>query len=133
MPADLDRRYAAEHLPDHAQLLANLVRWAADEEFPLSVDGTGLIDCHLYEQPSRLILHLVNLTSEATWRAPLADLIRVGPFTVRIRIGEGRVPPTARLLVAAIDRPVVREAGTAVIELDGILDHEVIVLGSAGG
>ena len=29
MPADIDRRYAAEHLPDHAPLLANVVRWAA--------------------------------------------------------------------------------------------------------
>jgi hypothetical protein len=129
MPADLDRRYASEHLPDHAQLLANVVRWAADQELPLSVEGTGLIDCHLYEQPGRMILHLVNLTSEATWRAPLVDLIRVGPFTVRIRTGDRRVPSTARLLVAGTEIPVTRERGAAVIELNGILDHEVIVLG----
>ena len=75
MPADIDRRYAAEHLPDHATLLANVTRWAAGDRLPLTVDGPGLIDCHLYEQPSRLILHLVNLTSEATWRAPLDELI----------------------------------------------------------
>ena len=66
MPADIDRRYAAEHLPDHALLLANIVRWAAGDRIPLAVDGPGLIDCHLYEQPDRRILHLVNLTSEAT-------------------------------------------------------------------
>ena len=35
---------------------------------PLVGTGPGLIDCHLYEQPGRMILHLVNLTSEATWR-----------------------------------------------------------------
>ena len=29
MPADIDRRYAREHLPDHAMLLANVIRWAA--------------------------------------------------------------------------------------------------------
>ena len=51
---------------------------------PLAVDGTALIDCHLYEQPGRMILHLVNLTSEATWRAPLDELIKVGPFTVKV-------------------------------------------------
>jgi hypothetical protein len=129
MPADLDRRYASEHLPDHAQLLANVVRWAADQDLPISVGGTGLIDCHLYEQPGRLILHLVNLTSEATWRAPLVDLIRVGPFTVRIRAGDRRVPSSARLLVAGTEAPVRSDQGAAVIGLDGILDHEVIVLG----
>lgn len=42
---------------DHARLLANIVRWAAGDSIPLSVDGTGLVDCHLYEQPGRLILH----------------------------------------------------------------------------
>ena len=29
LPADVDRRYAREHLPDHALLLANVIRWAA--------------------------------------------------------------------------------------------------------
>ena len=53
---------------------------------PIDVDGPGLIDCHLYEQPGRMILHLVNLTSEATWRAPLDELIKVGPFTVKIAL-----------------------------------------------
>ena len=54
MPADIDRRYASEHLPDHARLLANIVRWAAGDTIPLAVEGTGLIDCHLYEQPGRV-------------------------------------------------------------------------------
>ncbi len=70
LPADIDRRYAREHLPDHARLIANIVRWVANETVPLAVEGTGFIDCHLYEQPGRTILHVVNLTSEATWRAP---------------------------------------------------------------
>ena len=82
MPADIDRRYAREHLPDHARLMANIVRWLADDTIPLTIEGTGLIDSHLYEQPGRTILHVVNLTSEATWRAPLDELIRVGPFKV---------------------------------------------------
>ena len=41
MPADIDRRYASEHLPDHARLLANIVRWAAGDTIPLAVEGTG--------------------------------------------------------------------------------------------
>jgi hypothetical protein len=128
MPADLDRRYALEHLPDHARVLANVIRWAAHDRVPLSVDGPGLIDCHLYEQPGRLILHLVNLTSEATWRAPLDELISVGPFTVTVRLTPGLSRPSARLLVSGASPPVRIEDGAALISVDSILDHEVLVL-----
>ncbi len=128
MPADIDRRYAREHLPDHARLIANIVRWTAGEEIPLSVDGTGLVDCHLYEQPGRVILHLVNLTSEATWRAPLDELIRVGPFRITMPLPP-RVPePRARLLVAETTRPIAVSGGKASLEISSILDHEVVVL-----
>jgi hypothetical protein len=128
MPADVDRRYASEHLPDHAALLAGLVRWAARGNMPLAVDGPGLIDCHLYQQSGRMILHLVNLTSEATWRAPVDELIRVGPFTVRIRPASHAPRRVARLLVSGVERPVRVEGDMSVVKLDGILDHEVIVL-----
>jgi hypothetical protein len=129
MPADIDRRYASEHLPDHAALLANVVRWAAGAGVPLTVEGPGLIDCHLYRQSGRMILHMVNLTSEATWRAPLDELIRVGPFTVKIRLpraGAGRV---ARLLVANTEKSVIMDGEMGVVTIDAILDHEVIVIG----
>ncbi len=128
LPADLDRRYALEHLPDHAMLLGNIIRWAADPTIPLRVEGTGLLDCHLYQQPGRLILHLVNLTSEATWRAPLDELIKVGPFRVSVKLPPGLVPRSARLLVAGGTRPLQRENDTAAVTVDSILDHEVLVI-----
>ena len=128
MPADIDRRYAREHLPDHSRLLANVVRWAARDDIPLSVEGTGLVDCHLYEQPGRMILHIVNLTSEATWRAPVDELIRVGPFTAAIRLPSQLTRPRGRLLVSGAERPVRVSGGTATVEIESILDHEVVVL-----
>ncbi len=129
LPADIDRRYAGEHLPDHAALLANVVRWAAGPGLPLTVEGPGLIDCHLYEQPGRMILHMVNLTSEATWRAPLEELIPVGPFTVKIRLAPRMTTPAARLLVSGAAARVTVESGYAVIVIETIRDHELIVIG----
>jgi len=35
-----------------------VVRWTAADRIPLDVRGPGSIDCHLYRQPGRLILHL---------------------------------------------------------------------------
>jgi hypothetical protein len=127
LPADIDRRYALEHLPDHARLLANVIRWTLGERLPILVDGPGLIDCHLYEQPGRTILHLVNLTSEATWRAPLDELIPVGPFTVQLRARSGVLPATARLLVSGATPRVSSQNGYAAIRIDTIRDHEVVV------
>jgi hypothetical protein len=135
MPADIDRRYSREHLPDHARLLANVVRWAAGDDIPLSIEGTGLIDCHLYEQPfdrlraARVILHVVNLTSEATWRAPVDELIRVGPFKVSVRVPARIAARTCRLLVAQREQSMLIANGMAAFEIDSILDHEVIAIG----
>jgi hypothetical protein len=128
MPADVDRRYASEHLPDHAALLANVVRWAAGGNIPLVVSGPGLIDCHLYRQSARTILHLVNLTSEATWRAPLDELIPVGPFTIKIRLASPPARRAAGLLVSGTERPVSIDGDMGVVTVDAIRDHEVIVI-----
>ncbi len=128
LPADLDRRYAVEHLPDHARLLANVVRWAAGGGIPLDVKGTGLVDCHLYEQPGRLILHLVNLTSEASWRAPLDELIRVGPFDVSVQVPSSMRAPSARLLVAGKTVKAALSNNRAALRVDAIDDHEVVVI-----
>ena len=66
LAADIDRCYGRDNHPDHADLLANLVRWAARDDIPLAVDGPGLIGCYLYRQEGRAILHLVNFTSAGT-------------------------------------------------------------------
>jgi hypothetical protein len=92
------------------------------------VQGAGLIDCHLYRQQERLILHLVNLTSAGTWRAPMDELIPVGPLQVRVKLPEGVAGRSAKLLVSAGSTPVASRQGWAELSVKSILDHEVIVL-----
>jgi len=128
VPADLDRRYAREHLPDHARLLANLVRWACRDELPLEVKGPGLLDCHLYLQPGRLILHIVNLTSPGAWRFPVQEILPVGPLAVRVRLPEAIRPTRGRWLVSAQPVPVSVNKGWAEVRLRSLADHEVLVI-----
>jgi hypothetical protein len=128
LPADLDRRFGRDNLPDHGNLLANLVRWAARDNLPLAVEGPGLIDCHLYRQPGRVILHLVNLTSAGTWRQPVHEFIPVGPLRVRIKLPEDVRGKSLRLLVSGRKRSVAVAKGWGRFELDSLLDHEVAVL-----
>jgi hypothetical protein len=129
LPADIDRRFAADNLPDHGDLLANCVRWAAKDSTPLKVEGRGLIDCELYRQPGRLILHVVNLTSAGTWRQPVHELIAIGPLRVKVRAPEGVPIKTLKMLVAEETRPASVADGWIEFEIKSILDHEVVVLG----
>jgi len=129
LPADLDRRFARDNLPDHGSLLANLVRWAAGDSLPLQVEGPGLIDCHLYRQSDRLILHLVNLTNAGTWRAPVDELIPVGPLKVSVQLPEGVRGRTVRLLVTGKKSPVSFRDRWVQFPINSLLDHEVFVIG----
>jgi len=128
LAADLDRRYLRELMPDHANLLANLVRWAARDTIPLRVTGAGLIDCHVYRQENRLILHLVNLTSANAWRAPIDELIAVGPLRIDLKLPAGIAGRSARALVSSAATPVTLRSGWAQFTVKSVLDHEVLVL-----
>jgi hypothetical protein len=129
LPADIDRRFARENLPDHGDLLANIVRWAAGDRIPLHVSGRGLVDCNAYTQPGRVILHVVNLTSAGTWRAPIDELIPIGPLSIRLRLPTGVDAQRLRLLVSGGVVPTTVENGWASFELKSVLDHEVVVIG----
>ncbi|WP_219419238.1 alpha-amylase family protein [Pseudonocardia nigra] len=127
LPADVDRCFGRDNHPDHAELLANLVRWAVQEPLPLSVEGAGLLDCQLYRQRDRLVLHMVNLTSAGTWRSPIHELIRVGPFRVQLRPAEV-ADASVHLLVAGSDVPAAVENGVVTFEVPAVTDHEVAVV-----
>jgi hypothetical protein len=130
LPADIDRLFANHNFPDHGDLLANIVRWAAGDSIPLEVLGAGLVDCELYRQENRLILHVLNLTSAGTWRAPMHELIAIGPLQIKIRLPEKFQASKFKTLVStqALDGRV--ESGWATFELKSILDHEVVVIES---
>ena len=126
LPADLDRRYAREPLPDYAYLLSNLVQWAAKGALPLEVQGAGVFDCNLYTQPGRVIAHFVNLT--ATGRMPIDELIPVGPLKIGIRVPDGITVRRARMLVSNRSVACAVSKGWARIEIPSITDHEVVVI-----
>jgi hypothetical protein len=128
LPADVDRRFARDNLPDHADLLTNLVRWVAKDDVPIAIEGTGLIDCHVYRQPGRLIVHLVNLTSAGAWRAPVHELVPVGPLQVGVKLPPGVPGTRARLLVAGTSTAAAARAGWSRFEVKTIVDHEVVVI-----
>lgn len=128
LPADIDTQYARLNYPDHGKLLANLVRWTAKDNIPLAVQGSGLMDCNLYQQSGRMVLHIANLVSAATWRAPLEEFIPIGPVTVRVKLTNGVAGQSAKLLVSGEQAPVILKDGWAEVKIPSILSHEVVVI-----
>lgn len=128
LPADLDGRFARDYLPDHGDLLANLVRWTLRDELPLRMEGAGLVDGHLYRQERRLVLHLVNLTNAGTWRTPVHELISVGPLSVSVRLPADVAGRGVRSLVTGKQVPFALGDGEFTFEASAVLDHEVFVI-----
>ena len=73
----------------------------------------------MYSQPGRFVLHIVNLTNEAAWRAPMDDVLEIGPITVKLNLPRVR---TALMLVSGQRSP----AGA--IRIPRLGEHEVLVL-----
>lgn len=128
MPADIDRQFGRFNLPDHGNLLGNIIRWALNDKAPIVVDAKGLIDCQIYRQKGRLVIHLVNLTNSGTWRQPLDELIPVGPVKIKVRTTEETPGRRVRLLVSGRKTDTVVLDGWSSFEIDQIVDHEVAVL-----
>ena len=128
MPADIDRQFARYNLPDHGNLLANIIRWAVKDDFPISVTGPGLIDCNVYKQQGRLIIHLVNLTSAGAWRQPVDEYIPVGPITVKVKLPEGVSGDSHNLMVAGQRIVADVSGGWSSFRVSSILNHELVVV-----
>jgi len=128
VPAELDRRYAIDNLPDHGDLLANLVRWAARDSIALQVDGPGLLDVELYRQTDRLVLHVVNLTGVGSWRAPMEEIIPVGPIELRLRDPARKASRVVRWRVGGRTERVVPRDGWLHVTLPRLGEHELLVI-----
>ena len=124
---DVDRCCGREKLPDHARLLSNAVAWAAGDSLPLDVEGPGHLDCKIYRKGDQLMIHVVNLSGCDMNPGYCEEILPVGPVTVKAAIG-GLTPSVATLKVSGKTVPVKVEGGHAVVTLEKVNDHELIVL-----
>ena len=128
LAAEIDSRYGVDNLPDHGRLLTNIVRWTLGDRNVLDVRGPGLLDCHLYAQHEALILHLINLSNEAAWKAPVTELIPVGPIQINVKLPQDVAGRSARSLVSSETISPVVSDGWSGFTIKAIADHEVIVI-----
>lgn len=123
---DVDRCYGRTGLPDHGDLLANTVRWASNGRIPLKVEGPGYIDCKLYRQDNRFILHLINL-SGCNRTGYLEEYLPVGPVSFSIKT-DLIIPSHASLRVSGKElEPKIKDSW-ATFQIDKIINHEMAII-----
>ena len=128
LAADVDRRYGRQALPDHGDLLANAVRWATRGRLPISVQGPGYLDCHLYRQGTRLILHIVNLSGADVRPGYREEYLPVEGVSVRLRLPAECPGQSVRLLVSGLRVRHSADDGDLVFAVPRITDHEVALI-----
>lgn len=125
---NIDAYFNTTNSPDYQQLLLNSVRWAFPGEQPVEIGGPGLIEMHPYRQNGNIQVHLVNLTNPDIWKAPVHELLPVGPQTIRVKIPQSQcVASEAKCLVSERTLPVEIFEGWAQVTLTDLLDHEIVV------
>lgn len=129
LAADLDRCAGRDDQPDHVSLLANLVRWATGGNDVLEVEGPGVVDCNLYAQGERRILHLGNVGSTSSIPGRLEEQVPVGPFEVRVRAQSTGDGAPVRLLVSGQEVQGTHEGDWVRFTVPRVHEHEVAVIG----
>jgi hypothetical protein len=101
-PCDIDRTFWEIMDEDHGRVLANAVRWAANEEQPLRVDGPGLLDVALWKQKSSITAHMVNLSNPMMMKGPVREALSIGPQRIRLRLSDGAKARSVKFLVSEV-------------------------------
>jgi hypothetical protein len=127
-PWDIDRSFWEVLSADHGRLIANAVRWATNEDQPVTVTGPGVLDVTVWEQRQSMTVHLVNLTNPMMMKGPIRELIAVGEQTVQVCVPEGRQVSAVRLLRAGCAPDVRHTNGSLTVIVPSILDHEVVAV-----
>jgi hypothetical protein len=127
-PWDIDRTFWEIMCQEHGIVLANAVRWAANEEQPLKVEGPGVLDVALWKQQSSATAHLVNLTNSMMMKGPIREILPIGPQKVRVKLPDGAKARSLRFLVSEVKAQWKQNGGWIETTTPAIGLHEVVAI-----
>lgn len=125
IPWDIDRSFWQILSSDHGRLLANIIRWALNEEPVIEVKGPGVIDVTVWRQQHSMTAHLVNLTNPMMMKGPFRELIPVDANVI-MAIPSGAKVTGVHLLMSGKKPPYEIKNGRLHVKVPRILDHEIV-------
>jgi putative glycosyl hydrolase-like family 6 (GHL6) protein/glycosyl hydrolase family 42 (putative beta-galactosidase) len=124
-PGDVDRTFWRSWNMDLGKLLANAVRIAARNAFPVVVDGTGLVDLFPWETEAGLAIHILNYSNPGLMKGPIRESFPLGPQRVTVRLPEGFRVARVELLRAETVVPHQEAGGSLTFAVPSVADFEV--------
>jgi hypothetical protein len=112
------------HDPDHLSLLANAVRWAAHDQFPVSIQASPGLQISLRRQSGRRMLHLINLAGTRLF----SEAIPLHDIAISLPVESKTKPARAYLLSSGQELPVELRADTIHILVPKLIDYDVLVV-----
>ena len=128
IPWDIDRTFWEIMNVDHSKLLRNIINWATNEQPPVQVTGSGILDVTIWRQKKSMTVHLVNLTNPMMMKGPFRELIPIGEQKLQIKIPPNTKAKKIHLLVSDISPNNEISGNIASLAVPSILDHEVVAL-----
>lgn len=126
LPGRLEAIQCQQLSPTIERLLAAAVRYVADRKLPVELHATAPVAATLFDQPTRRVVHLVNLNGDSQYKS---DEVRpIENVAVRLEIPAGRQVKEIRRLWDK--RPVALTVtdGTIRTTLDTLGDYEALAI-----
>jgi hypothetical protein len=127
-PCDIDATFATSMEPDHALVIRNAVNWAMNEEQPVTVSGSGVLDATCWRQADSMTVHMVNMTNPFMLRSAYREAIPVGAQRVSVRVPPGATVRGVRLLVSNQTPLYTQSAGRVNLTVPSVVDNEVVAI-----
>ncbi|MDR2784886.1 MAG: beta-galactosidase [Treponema sp.] len=125
---DLDAVYGRAALPDHGDLISNIVTYLLGDTAPIRVECDAYIDFKAYRQGNRLIIHLINGNHTGFAHGYAEKNLPVGPLRVKVRL-PGYNPAGARATEDGAEITMSRHGeGNFTLCLDRLGVHQLIIV-----
>lgn len=126
LAGDIDRRYGQANLGDHGDLIAQAVLWTTDGQQPFRVEAPGYLDCKLYRQPGRWLLHLINLTHTNQQPGFVEQICPLHQVRITLAVPDVAIHAVT-LQVAGQPARFEQQDGHVHLVIDRLDDHELVV------
>jgi hypothetical protein len=113
---------------DLSLLLQNTIRWVAGEDFPVAIEGKGLIEAFAWETEPGFAIHVLNYTNPNAHRGWVREFYPIGEQRVRLRLPAGRRITRVELLRAERDIPFHATGASVEFAIPSVDSYEVAAL-----
>jgi len=124
-PGDIERTLWHSGHTDISRLLQNAVRWVLHDEWPVRIEGGGVVEAFAWETEPGFAVHLLNYTNPNMHRGWIREFYPIGEQKVRMRLPAERRVTRVELLRSERTVPFHVSGGELEFTIPRVVDYEV--------